>query len=310
MNVNIIMQINTNNEWDPLQKIIVGDATGANWPYHDPVYRLEEKRTLWKETPLPRGVVDPRVIDESNEDLQTLADTLTQLGVEVVRPIKNDFYKTQGMYNYCPRDRLLIAGDVVVDPAMMYGCRDQEIEYLLPHLNGAEIRHMPRDQDMVLDAANVARFGDTWLYLVSNSGNQKALEWLQKQFPEIKIIPVNFYAGVHIDSTICPVGPNTVILNAHRVNWDNLPEYLNDWDKIWVEDCVPQTFHEYPYASKWIGMNVLSIDHNTVIVDQAQNDLIRQLERRNFTVVPLTLRHSRTLGGGFHCVTLDLIRQS
>jgi len=25
-------------------------------------------------------------------------------------------------------------------------------------------------------------------------------------------------------------------------------------------------------------------------------------------VIPLELRHSRTLGGGFHCVTLDLQR--
>jgi hypothetical protein len=27
------------------------------------------------------------------------------------------------------------------------------------------------------------------------------------------------------------------------------------------------------------------------------------------TVIPLELRHSRTLGGGFHCVTLDLHRE-
>jgi glycine amidinotransferase len=45
-----------------------------------------------------------------------------------------------------------------------------------------------------------------------------------------------------------------------------------------------------------------------VIVDAAQTDLIGTLERHKFTVIPMTLRHSRTLGGGFHCVTLDLIR--
>jgi N-dimethylarginine dimethylaminohydrolase len=37
--------------------------------------------------------------------------------------------------------------------------------------------------------------------------------------------------------------------------------------------------------------------------------LIQNLETRNMTVIPLRLRQSRTLGGGFHCVTLDLVRK-
>jgi N-dimethylarginine dimethylaminohydrolase len=53
---------------------------------------------------------------------------------------------------------------------------------------------------------------------------------------------------------------------------------------------------------------MLSIDPRTVIVDAAQELMIGMLEALNFTVIPLTLRHSRTLGGGFHCVTLDLER--
>ena len=55
-------------------------------------------------------------------------------------------------------------------------------------------------------------------------------------------------------------------------------------------------------------MNMLSVDPNTVIVDREQLTLIEDLERAKFTVIPLQMRHSRTLGGGFHCVTLDLAR--
>jgi len=72
---------------------------------------------------------------------------------------------------------------------------------------------------------------------------------------------------------------------------------------------VPQSFYKYPYASKWIALNVFSVDPTTVIVDKNQIQLIHKLEQRNMTVIPLELRHSRTLGGGFHCVTLDLNRQ-
>ena len=49
---------------------------------------------------------------------------------------------------------------------------------------------------------------------------------------------------------------------------------------------------------------------NTVIVDKHQYNLIKTLEQHKFTTIPLELRHSRTLGGGFHCVTLDLLRSS
>jgi N-dimethylarginine dimethylaminohydrolase len=54
---------------------------------------------------------------------------------------------------------------------------------------------------------------------------------------------------------------------------------------------------------------MLVVDPNTVIVDKHQTNIIKQLEQKSFTVIPLELRHSRTLGGGFHCTTLDLRRE-
>jgi N-dimethylarginine dimethylaminohydrolase len=99
------------------------------------------------------------------------------------------------------------------------------------------------------------------------------------------------------------------VLNASRVTTANCPKAFNGWTKLWVKDVEAQDFYQYPYASKWIGMNMLSIDPKTVIVDRQQYQLIEDLEHAGFTVIPLQMRHSRTLGGGFHCVTLDLIRE-
>lgn len=303
------MKINSSNEWSKLKSVVVGSATHANWPGNDPVFALESEKTLWKESPVPNGAVAQHIIDEANEDLQDLSDILTKLGIEVLRPKEMNFQELGGMYNYCPRDRLLIAGDRVVDPVMMYPCRDQEV-YALDYVyqNAKEILHMPRHQDMVMDAANVCRMNDQWLYLESSSGNRKAYEWLCEQLPDINIELVNFYSGVHIDSTICPLREGFVVLNASRVTPQNCPKAFDGWTKLWVQDCIAQDFYQYPYASKWIGMNMLSIDPNTVIVDRNQTDLIDDLESAKFTVIPLELRHSRTLGGGFHCVTLDLVR--
>lgn len=302
------MILNSHNEWDTLKEVVVGTATGANWPKNDPVFSRESEKTTWRETPVPSGPVPQWIIDETNDDLEILCDVLKSFGVRVHRPTDLDFVATDGMYNYCPRDRLIIAGSTVIDTAMMYPCRDQEIAALDFVVQAADrVLTMPRDRGLILDAANVCRLGDTWLYLLSDSGNQAALDWLQANV-DVKIEPCNFYSGVHIDSTIVPVRPGLVVLNASRVNQYNCPEAFATWEKIWVHDVVPQDFYQYPYASKWIGLNMLSITPDTVIVDAAQTQLIRTLEQHKINTVPLTLRHSRTLGGGFHCVTLDLFR--
>jgi hypothetical protein len=48
---------------------------------------------------------------------------------------------------------------------------------------------------------------------------------------------------------------------------------MKDWEIIWVEDVTAQVFYQYPYASKWIGLNMLSINDHTIIVDTAQLEL-------------------------------------
>ena len=304
------MIIHSTNEWDPLKQVIVGSATDANWPVSDPVFSRESEKTTWTETPVPQGPVLQRIIEESNEDLDTLTTTLVGLGVEVTRPDPLNFQVHDGMYNYCPRDRLLVYGNTIVNPAMMYPCRDMELQCYHDVVDAAEHYHfMPRHEGMILDAANVCRLGDKMLFLESASGNRKAYDWLCNVFPGVDIELCNFYSGVHIDSTIVPLREGLVMLNGARVTEETCPRVFKDWDKIYVDDVVAQGFHEYPYASKWIAMNMLVVNPGTVICDKYQTDLIRTLEQRNFTVIPLELRHSRTLGGGFHCVTLDTWRE-
>ena len=301
--------IDSRNEWDPLKEIIVGRADYANWPSEDPVFAEESKKTLWTETPVPSGPVPQWIVDEANEDLDALAKVCKDYGAVVHRPQPYNYIERQGMYGYCPRDRVLVAGKKVVDVAMMYPCRNQEFKSLEHAWVGHEPVIMPKNSGMILDAANIARLGDTWLFLESFSGNRPAYEWLCDQFPEINIKLVNFYAGVHIDSTVVPLREGLVLLNGHRVNESNCPRAFDGWTKLYVDEVVTQNFYQYPYASKWIALNMLVLDPHTVVCDQHQTNLIRLLEQHQFTVIPLELRHSRTLGGGFHCVTLDTWRK-
>jgi scyllo-inosamine-4-phosphate amidinotransferase 1 len=295
--------IQTANEWARLRRIIVGSAVGAHWSSE-----LQQVPTDWTETPIPSGPVPQWIIDETEEDLSNLIAVLEDFGTEVLRPLPMDFASRDGMYNYCPRDRLLIVGNRVVDCAMMMRSRMMEIEALAPLLPEANILQMPKEQ-CVLDAANVCRLNDRLLVLISKSGNFPAVSWLRNHFPNHTIEVCQFYSGVHIDSTVVPVKEGLVMLNASRVRSNDVPEAFESWDKIWIDDCVTQSFYQYPYASKWIGMNILVLDGETVVVEQSQSGIIKLLEQRGITVIPLPLRHSRTLGGGFHCVTLDLWRQ-
>jgi len=302
--------IDSRNEWDPLEAVVVGSAANANWPATDPVFAQEGSKTSWTETPVPTGAVPDWIIEESNVELDRLTEILADYGAVVYRPKPMDFVALGGMYNYCPRDRLLVAGDTIVDVNMMYPCRNQETEGLQQIIRQAKkVLTMPRDQDMILDAANVCRLGDTWLYLQSHSGNLAAYDWLCSQFSDVDIELCNFYSGVHIDSTIVPVREGLVLLNASRVTESNCPKAFDSWEKIYIADVVPQGFYQYPYASKWIAMNMLVLDPKTVIVDAAQTELITILKSKGIDAVPHTLSHSRTLGGGFHCVTLDTRRK-
>lgn len=304
------MKIHSYNEWDRLREVVVGRADHANWPSQDPVFAQESARTDWRETPVPSGAVPQHIIDEANQDLEQLCDTLRSFDVTVHRPHTINWQARGGFSTYSVRDRLLIAGDVIVDPAMMYPCRDQELEALTDVIQGNPVIPMPRGKELVMDAANVCRLGQDWLYLESRSGSRAAGEWLAERFPQINIHGCNFYSGVHIDSTLVPLREGLIMINAERVKANQLPRCLAKWEKIWVEDVVAQPFYQYPWASKWIGMNCLSIDSETVIVDAAQTNLINRIEQYGITAIPLRLRHARTLGGGFHCVTLDTWREN
>jgi len=305
------MKIHSYNEWDPLRSVVVGRADHANWPVNDPVFRLESEHTLWKETPVPSGPVPDWIIAEANEDLEQLVGVLKSLNVEVFRPDDFNFQAHDGMYNYCPRDRLLVYGDTIVNPAMMYPCRDMELQCYHDVVDAAaNYLFMPRHEGMTLDAANIARLNDKWIYLESSSGNRAAYDWMCKHFPTVDIELVNFYSGVHIDSTIVPLREGLVLVNGSRVTPENLPRTLCDWEVIYCNHVEEQGFFQYPYASKWIALNMLVVNPHTVIVDKDQPMLIDFLEKNQFTVIPMQLRHSRTLGGGFHCVTLDLHREA
>ncbi len=192
------------------------------------------------------------------------------------------------------------------------------------------------NNEITFEAANVLKLGEDLLYLVSRSGNRMGAEWLKSVVGEnYKIhITEGIYGGSHIDSTIMALKPGLVLINGSRVNKANCPKILNKWKKIYFTDIIetPKKVIEFHQkirkknysilkrngliadinhiASSWIGMNFLSIDKNTIIIDEIQTNLIKVLEKMKFDVVPIKFSNSYFLKGGLHCCTLDTIREN
>ena len=179
-----------------------------------------------------------------------------------------------------------------------------------------DIKHNPTllDKEIVFDAPNIVRVGRDLLYQVSNSGNLKGYNWLKRLVEPMgyRVHYSELYSFAHFDSTIIPLRPGLVLLNRSRVNPDNCPKIFEKWDKIYFEDCVVQGSKLDGYlapCSPYIGMNILSVDPNTVICDNTQIPLMRELEKHKIDCVPVQFRHAMTLSGGIHCATLDLRRK-
>ena len=303
------MKIFTRNEYSPLRSIIVGSAEQSSWPTNDLAFDNAISSSTF-EGSLISGPLPKQVTEEATEDLSALVDILERENVKVYRP-----EITGPNWSYSARDILLTVGNRIIECPTAYTSRQNEAD-LYPYLRSAECEWIqaPRPvskDDPQFDAANICKFDDKLLYLVSSTGNRAGAEWLQQQVGtdfEV-IIWEGVYAFAHIDSTISSLNRNTILVNASRVAEHTLPKFLCDHRKIWVNDIVAREFYQFPFASKWIGLNILSIDPETVIVDSIQTRLIEQLEQERFRVIATPMRQSRTLGGGFHCATLDLERE-
>lgn len=130
--------VNSWNEWDDLQEIVVGIANSACFeptePGNKPKFR-EEK--LNKRIPFPTGLKHPSVIDNANEELAGLVSLLESHGVTVKRPEKIDFstsietpnFKVSNQYcSVCPRDVMITLGNEILEATMSR--RARFFEYL------------------------------------------------------------------------------------------------------------------------------------------------------------------------------------
>lgn len=343
-----VAAVNSYDEFTRLREVIIGTAVGAALPSpEDPSAWLNLYPDLRRDelAGAPSGPVDARVVEETEEDLAGLCAALELADVVVRRPAPADHsvafdgpgWRSHGMYSYCPRDLTLVLGDTLIETPSPTRARWHEnrslhalfAEYhhgggrwlsapepqLADDLYGVDASGLPflAESEPAFEAANVLRVGRDLLYQVSGSGNEAGLRWLRSTVEHLgsfHIEPLRgVYAGTHIDSTIALLRPGLVLLNPARLDASTAPALFAGWDVVWcpAPPADPAT-GPFTLSSPWLSMNLLMIDTDLAVVDADHPSLLRVLERRGITVIPIRLRHARTLGGGFHCVSLDVRR--
>jgi N-dimethylarginine dimethylaminohydrolase len=328
-----------------LEEVIVGNPLRARYPTADLSTQLAE----FPDRPLeeiPQGPFPQQIIEETEEDLNAFVEVLEKLDITVRRPetwpheakFSTIHWESEGYYNYCPRDIMLVIGDRIIEtPSVIrsralesFSYRQMMVDYfksgakwfsapkpmLLDSLFEVDLdKPSPRNDEPAFDAANVLRLGQDLIYLVSSTGNEMGGQWLQTILgDEFRVhFLKDVYYGSHIDSTFVALRPGLMLCNPARLNDDTLPEILKQWEVIYSPPIESAGRYDADYlaksiGSKWIEMNILSINPNLVVVDRGQTALIKLLEKKGIDVIPLSLRHSKMLGGGFHCITLDIRR--
>ena len=343
------MPVQSNNDWDPLEEIIIGTAENCVHPTmnistHSFIYGGEDYEDIKHFDGQP---IEQWIVDEANEDLEGLEKCLQGLGVKTLRPDPIDHNKiystpewtTTGWYTFCPRDLLLPLDNMIIECPSPMRARYFETRAYYKHLygwmkEGVQWINAPKpiltddnyqledrseatlvNKEIIFDAPNIVRLGRDLLCQVSNSGNQLGFEWL-KTILEPKGYRIHvaekYYSFAHFDSTVLPLRPGLVLLNAGRLSEDWYPPIFKDWDKIWVgeEDLhVPPANTGVAPCSPYIGLNFLSVNPELVIVDEKQEALRRILGKHGIDTIGLPMRQARSMSGGFHCATLDTKRK-
>ncbi|OVZ84559.1 hypothetical protein [Yersinia intermedia] len=332
--------INSYSDWGKLEEIILGSPKNLTLPDLDISSRnffdLQEDFNQQKN---PVAVIE-RVKIEMEEDFQGLTSILEGYGVKVRRPEAINFkitcqsphWSSQQSHALMPRDCMLVLGDTLIEAPMpsrnryfeSQSFRNITREYFS---KGEKWIAAPKpvltddtylwdgttpylaENDPLFDAANIMRCGKDVFYNISNSGNRAGFEWLERTFGD----QFNFHqmsiCSDHVGTTMQLLRPGLALINASRMKPSDVPAQFKNWELVFFNEPVDVGYSfDWARASVWIAMNVLSIDEKTIIVEKNQCKLAELLDRSGLEVIPVSFRHGRTVGGGFHCCSLDIRR--
>ncbi|GGU48438.1 glycine amidinotransferase [Streptomyces violascens] len=265
----------------------------------------------WTAPPVPPLNIRDNTLIIGNEIIETPPAIRSRyLETRLLAPVYQQYYDQGAKWTTMPRPILTDSSfdlSYARDTETTLGGPTEPIED--PAASPYDVGH-----EMILDGAQVLRLGRDLIVNVANANHVAACGWLERHLTDThRVHRVHRMSDNHIDSMLLALRPG-VFLARHEAIRDLLPSPFNTWKLIVPPAPGEGHFPVYDdddliLTSPYIDLNVLSVDENLVMVNEACVELMRTLESEGFTVVPVRHRHRRLFGGGFHCFTLDTVRE-
>lgn len=225
---------------------------------------------------------------------------------QLLTPIFSDYFRQGARWTTMPRP---VMTDASFDLSYAHQSAGGPTEPV------ADPRPSPYDvgHEMMIDGAQCLRLGRDVIVNVSTANHALGCDWLERHLDgRFRVHRVHRLSDSHIDSMVLALRPGTLLVRSAGVA-GFLPPALQKWDMIVAPPPGASSFPVYDaddliLTSPFIDLNVLSVSPDTVLVNAACPELARTLEAHGFTAVPVRHRHRRLFGGGFHCFTLDTVR--
>ncbi len=229
--------VNSFNEWDPLEEVIVGVVDGATVPPSHIALKAtlpDDQHDFFRKNagkPFP-----PEQIAAAKKDLEELVRLLEAEGVKVRRPEPIDQLKpfgapgwtSTGLYAAMPRDVLLVIGNEIIESPMAWRSRYMETSPYRPLLKeyfrggakwsagpkpelrdglyvydwmegkpGEPTRYVITEFEPTFDAADFIRCGRDIFAQKSNVTNDFGIEWLRRHLGDTYRIHVCEFDDPH-----------------------------------------------------------------------------------------------------------------
>lgn len=292
-----------------LANILISLGVKVHRPMELPANPETIKGFGWESAPVPALNIRDNTLILGDEIIETPPAIRSRyLETRLLAPIFMDYFNKGATWTTMPRP---ILTDLSFDQSYSHdlnttlGGPTEVIENPLPSQYDVGF-------EMMLDGAQCLRLGKDLIINIANNNHALACDWLERHIGnKFRIHRVYRMSDNHIDSMLLALRPG-VFLARHEGIKEMLPEPFNKWKMIIPP--VPTSFPTYQdddlvLTSPYIDLNVLSVNPDTVLVNKECIDLIRTLEQEKFEVIPVQHRHRRLFGGGFHCFTLDTVRE-
>lgn len=345
MTIMSVLGVQADDEWSPLRAVIVGRAGRACFP-SAPAKMIEATmpsahvHRFQPKTPFPEELTA-----QAEAELDYFAAILKAESIEVYRPPTGiDWLAVEGYTGAMPRDGLMSVGNTLIEACFAWPCRSREIEIAYTSILNAvskdtrvQVIRRPASSfaDILLDGedsctrqwainnsrpafdtADFMRFGHTILGQYSHVTNQADVDYIRQHLPkgyQVEMIEVDDSSAMHIDATILPLRDGLLVYNPTKITEAALRQHavLASWD-LQPYPFIPQAPTEPPLymTSPWLCLNALVLDGKRMVVEASDLQAAQWYESLGMECIMCPFKHVNSIGGSFHCATVDLVRDN